>query len=89
MTTEADDDLNLEPVATLELITAALEAVQSQGFDVNPYSVAREAGISAETLFINRELMTLVIAARPHFLLTATWWSAAKSWTANWPNSWG
>ena len=64
MATEADDNLNLEPAATVELTNAAIEAVKSQGFDINPYSVAREAGIAAETLFTNKELMNLVIAAR-------------------------
>jgi hypothetical protein len=64
MAKEADDNSSLEPAATRELIDAALEAVKSQGLDINPYSVAREAGIAPESLFTNSQLMTLVISAR-------------------------
>jgi|GEM_PF-387204 len=64
MATEADDNLTAVPTANRELISAAIEAVKSQGQDINPYSVAQEAKIPPEILFINREFMSMVIEAR-------------------------
>jgi len=64
MATESDENLNSEPTATPELVSSAIESAKSQGLDINPYSVALEAGIAAQTLFTNTELMNLVIAAR-------------------------
>ncbi|MBS1992188.1 MAG: hypothetical protein JSS83_16815 [Cyanobacteria bacterium SZAS LIN-3] len=64
MATEADDNLTAEPTATRELISAAIEAVKSQGQDINPYSVAHQAQVAAEAIFFNRELMSAVIEAR-------------------------
>ena len=64
MATEADNNLTAEPTANRELISAAIEAVKSQGQDINPYSVALEAKLPPEILFINREFMSMVIEAR-------------------------
>jgi hypothetical protein len=64
MATESDENLNQEPAVSPELISSAIESAKSQGQDINPYSVALEAGIAAQVLFTSPELMDLVIAAR-------------------------
>ena len=61
---ESDDKLNSQPAVSAEAIKAALEALKAQGADVNPYSVALQVEIAPEYVFINKEFMDLIAAAR-------------------------
>jgi len=64
MAKESEKNQDSTPLVSRELIVTALEEVETQGHDVNPYSVARQAGVPPEAVFTNSAYMALIIAAR-------------------------
>jgi len=57
-------DLSHQRKADKELITAAIQLLKAKGFDINPWTVADEAGIPRSALYRNSEFMDLLNEAR-------------------------
>jgi AcrR family transcriptional regulator len=57
-------DLTPKKKSQKELIVAAIELLRAKGFDINPYTVADEAGIPRSSLYRSSEFMELLEKAR-------------------------
>ncbi|MGH9549652.1 MAG: hypothetical protein ACRD3W_09760, partial [Terriglobales bacterium] len=57
-------DLSNQKKASRELILAAIEALKAKGYDINPYTVADEAGIQRSQLYRNTEYMEMIARER-------------------------